>query len=85
MAKYRIEYDRENCIGAGACVAANPDWWSIDPDGKATLKSASFDTEKKTWVLQVEEADFQKHMDAAGVCPVTVIHIFENETDKKLI
>jgi len=83
MAKYRVEYERENCIGAGACVATNADWWSIDADGKANLKSATFDAEKKVWVLEIDDADFQKQMDAAGVCPVTVIHVYEG--DKKLI
>jgi ferredoxin len=85
MGKYRVEFDRENCIGAGACVATNADFWFIDQDGKATLKTAVFDDAKKLWILQIEDADFQKHMDAAGVCPVTVIHVYENDGDKKLI
>ena len=81
---YRVEFDRENCIGAGACVATNADYWSIDQDGKATLKSAKFDDTKKLWILEIEQADLQKHLDAAGVCPVTVIHIYD-ETGKQLI
>lgn len=84
MAKYRVEFNRDECIGAGACVAANADWWSIDQDGKATLKSSTFDAGKKTWVLEITDADLQKQMDAAGVCPVTVIHIFD-EHGKQLI
>ena len=83
MTKYTVEYDRENCIGAGACVATNPDYWHIDHDGKANLKSAKYDAEKKVWILEIDEADLQKHVDAAGVCPVTVIHVFED--DKRLI
>lgn len=82
--KYRVEFDRENCIGAGACVAANADWWSIDQDGKANLKNATFDAAKKMWVLEISEAELQKQLDAAGVCPVTVIHVID-ETGKKLI
>lgn len=82
--KWRVEFDRENCIGAGACVAANPDAWSIDQDGKATLKGASYDPEKKIWWVEIEEADAQKHMDAAGVCPVTVIHVIDPEGNKKI-
>jgi len=84
MVKYRVEFDRENCIGAGACVATNADWWSIDQDGKATLKSAVFDEAKKMWVVELDDDDFQKHMDAAGVCPVTVIHVYD-KSGKKLI
>jgi ferredoxin len=79
MGKARVEYDRENCIGAGACVAANSDWWSIDADGKANLKNAVFDAEKKLWILELEEADVQKQVDAAGVCPVTVIHVYDKD------
>lgn len=80
--KARVEYDRDNCIGAGACVAANADWWSIDQDGKATLKSATFNAEKKLWILEIEDADVQKQVDAAGVCPVSVIHVYDKDGNK---
>ena len=80
---YRIEFDRENCIGAGACVAALADSWSIDPDGKANLKSAVYDAEKKIWVLELSEEDYQKNLDAAQVCPVNAIHIYRD--DEKVI
>lgn len=74
--KWRVEFERENCIGAGACVAANADFWSIDEDGKATLKSAVYDQAKQRWVLYLDdEKQLQKQRDAAGVCPVNVIHI----------
>jgi ferredoxin len=79
MGKARVEFDRDNCIGAGACVATNADWWSIDQDGKATLKSATFNAEKKIWIVEIDDADVQKHLDAAGVCPVTVIHVFDKD------
>ena len=75
--KHRVEYDRDNCIGAGACVATNAEYWFIDNDGKATFQQSQYDEGKKRWVLEIEEADLQKHMDAAGVCPVNVIHIFD--------
>lgn len=80
--KAHVEYDRENCIGAGACVAANPDWWSIEADGKATLRTSTFDEAKKMWVLEIDDADVQKHVDAAGVCPVTVIHVYDKAGTK---
>jgi ferredoxin len=80
---YRIEFDRESCIGAGACVAANADFWSIDPDGKANLKSAKYDTERKVWLLEIDDAEFQKNLDAAQVCPVNAIHVYKD--DEKII
>ncbi|MDD9953213.1 MAG: ferredoxin [Candidatus Woesearchaeota archaeon] len=79
-----VEYDRDACIGAGACVAANADFWFIDDDGKATFKTATFDEGKKKWVLAIPEEDFQKHMDAAGVCPVTVISVFDKDGNKQI-
>lgn len=82
--KYRVEFDREGCIGAGACVAANADYWFIDDDGKATFKNSSFDKAKNMWVLYIEESDLQKHMDAAGVCPVNVIHVYDSEGNQKI-
>ncbi len=84
MTTWKVEYDRENCIGAGACVATNAEWWSIDQDGKATLKSASYNPDKKVWTLEIAESDVQKQMDAAGVCPVTVIHVFDPDGNQKI-
>jgi ferredoxin len=83
LVTYRIEFDRETCIGAGACVAATADFWSIDQDGKANLKSATYDTEKKVWVLELQENEHQKNLDAAQVCPVNAIHIYKD--DEKII
>lgn len=76
---YRIEFDRDSCIGSGACVASNADAWHIEPDGKATLKSAKFDAEKNTWVLEFDKEDLQRHTDTASVCPVNAIHIYKDE------
>ncbi len=83
--KWRVEFVREECIGAGACVAANADYWSIDDDGKAVLKSAVFDESKKVWVLELDdEQQLQKQRDAAGVCPVNVIHIIDPNGNQEI-
>ena len=72
--KYRVEFDRENCIGAAACAAVNPDNWEISmQDGKANLK-------KK----EIDEGELHLNMEGAQACPVKVIHIFDEE-GKKLI
>lgn len=73
MAKYKIEYEREGCIGAGACVAVAPDAWRMGDDGKADLLLNEFD-----------EKDLQKQLDAARSCPVNVIHIVD-EKGKRLV
>ncbi|MBI4140690.1 ferredoxin, partial [Candidatus Woesearchaeota archaeon] len=38
--KYKIVFDRANCIGAAACTAAHPKRWAIVDDGKADLAGA---------------------------------------------
>jgi len=70
---YKIVYDRDGCIGAGACVTANPDNWVMAEDNKANFK-------KET----ITEEELEKNMDAAKVCPVNVIHI-EDQDGKRLI
>ncbi len=72
MAKYKIIYDREVCIGAIACVAVNPKFWVMDPDGKANLKGAKKNKDGK-WELIIEEDDLQLNKDSAEVCPVLAI------------
>jgi len=34
---HKLEHDRPNCIGCGACVAVAPDFWEMDDDGKANI------------------------------------------------
>lgn len=72
--KYKITFDRDNCIGAAACAAVNPDNYEISmQDGKANMKTA-----------EIDEAALHINMEAAQACPVNVIHIFDEE-GKKLI
>jgi ferredoxin len=74
MGKYQIVFDRNACIGAGACIAMNSAVWEMQPDGKVIPKMTEFD-----------EAELKKNMGAAQVCPVNAIHLVEKETGKKLI
>jgi ferredoxin len=72
--KYKIEYDREGCIGAGSCVAACPENWEMAADNKANFKQK-----------EITEKELKANMDAAAVCPVNVIHIIDKKTGTKLI
>lgn len=69
--KYRIEFDREGCIGAAACVAAAPRNWVMKEDGKPILL-------KK----EITEKELQENRDAANVCPVKVIKIFTEKNEQ---
>jgi ferredoxin len=73
--KYKIEYDREGCIGAAMCVSAADDNWVMDEkDGKANVKH-----------VELSEEELERNLKAARDCPVNVIHIIEQETKNKLI
>ncbi|MBI1973847.1 ferredoxin [Candidatus Micrarchaeota archaeon] len=74
MGKYRIEFDRANCISAFACIAVAPDQWHNADDGKVDFTKEEFDDD-----------ELAKNMDAAQVCPVRVIHIINKETGEELI
>ncbi len=75
MTKYKIIYDREACIGAFACAAASPDFWLFADDGKADLKTATFNKETKKWELIISEEEYDDNQAAAEACPVYVIKI----------
>ena len=79
MAKYKIEFDRELCIGALACTAVAPDFWPRAEDGKVDLKDATYNEETKKWELIIEQKDFEINQEAADVCPVEAIKIIKIE------
>lgn len=72
--KYRIEFDRQGCIGAGVCAAICPENWSLADDGKAVYK-----------IEELTEEELAKNLEAAQGCPVNVIHIIDLETGKRVI
>ena len=89
---YKIVFDRKNCIGAAACAAVAPEFWVIKDDGKADLKG--FKTDKDgNQVLVIKESQMTKdgknvlalNKQAAEVCPAQVIHIYDAETNDKLV
>ena len=62
MAKYKVEVDKEKCIGCGAC-AAQCDNFEMDGD-KAKPKQAEVD-------------DIGCNKDGADACPVEAISVKE--------
>lgn len=62
MAKFKIEQEREDCIGCGACVSMCPDNWEMKDDGKTTPKKTELD-------------EVGCNQEAADVCPVQCIKI----------
>ncbi|MAG15955.1 ferredoxin [Candidatus Woesearchaeota archaeon] len=84
--KYVVEYDRPNCIGAGACTAASPKFWKMnyDRDGKADLIGGN-EKEDTTAVIEISEEDFEEMKASAEICPVNVIRIKKKENNEKII
>ena len=82
--KYKVVYDRQNCIGAGACVIAYAERFTMNKeDDKADLiggvkKGENFEIEFTLRELEEFKA-------AAQVCPVVVIKIFDVETGKEIV
>lgn len=82
MAKYKVIYEREGCIGAAGCVGEWEEKWKLANDGKADLKGG-----KKAdghFEMMIDEKDLEKMKKCAEACPVNVIHI-EDEKGKRII
>ena len=82
--KYKLEHDRPECIGCGACAAVSPDHWEMDDDGKSDIKNCK--KRKDGWEEKdISEEEFAENMEAAESCPVNVIHLKKLDDDEKLI
>ncbi|MEK6821544.1 MAG: ferredoxin, partial [archaeon] len=58
MSDYKIQHDRPNCIGCGACAAVAPDYWEMSPvDGKSDLKESKHTQEGGQTVLEERHID----------------------------
>jgi len=75
MAKYKIIFDREGCIGALACAGVAEEFWPVADDGKVDLKGATYNEETKRWELIIDEEHLDINRISAEVCPVNVIII----------
>lgn len=84
MGKYKVTYDRDGCISAAACVAVNAKYWELDgADGRANLKGSQKNPETNLFEMEIDEAELEDMKKAAEVCPVLIIHIYD-ENDEKI-
>lgn len=87
--KYKIEHDRDSCIGCSACASVCPKYWIMESDGKSSIVNGIKvgDNQILGSVDEPLEIDFEDNMDAAESCPVNCIHLYEimDEKENKLI
>lgn len=86
MARYKIIYKKNECIGAAVCEAILPERWVLQEDGKAILKNAK-KIDEDTYELEIEadESQLKLDFDAAEGCPVRCIHIINLDTGEQLV
>ena len=83
--KYKVIYQKSGCIGAGACEYTFPEGWFYDKETSiATLKDPATEKTDEKEVLIIDESTYEKHLEAAQVCPVAIIEIFDMETGKRV-
>ena len=73
MARYKIIYDMEACIGALGCLGVSEDLWEIRDDGKVNLKGATFNEKTKKWELIIDDESLA--FSSEDSCPVQAIKI----------
>ena len=71
MAKYKIEIDRDACVGDGLCVDEEPDTFEMDDEDIAV-------------VINQEGDDPEAILDAAQACPSDAIILHDAETGAKV-
>ena len=74
--RYKVIYERDECVGAGACVVASPKNWQIDNKGKAILQDAK--AKNEIFELDIAKKDLNAMLKAAKSCPVKCIHFNKN-------
>jgi len=82
MAKYKVVLEREKCIGAATCVAVYPEKWELQEDAKVSLKDDNVKKESDNEILWITEDELAKFKESAEVCPVNVIHIYDEKGNK---
>ena len=84
MKKYKMQHDRENCIGCGACAVIAPEFWEMNDDGKSDIING--EDKPNGWQEEtIGEKDFEINLEAAESCPVEVIHLTDEDTKEKII
>src|SRR3989338_5318193 len=66
---YIIILNREECIGAGACEASDPENWTMNKDGRINLKESTQEKEP-VHTREITEEEYERFKKEAIGCPV---------------
>ncbi len=76
MVRYKIIFNKDDCIGALACFGMAPDYWEEDPPAKKVdLKGAKYNKATNRYELIINEDKYIELQGSADVCPVKVIEV----------
>ncbi len=75
MAKYKVIFDREECVSIFSCNVVAPEFWKLADDGKVDLVGGTYNEKTKKWELIIDEKDLNINKEAESVCPVFAIKI----------
>jgi ferredoxin len=73
MAKFKVVLEREECTACESCVETCPDTFEMADDGLAQVKGSMRVGSNDE--LEMDDVGCSK--EAAEVCPVNIIHVFE--------
>lgn len=71
MAKYKIEIDRDSCVGDGACVNEAPETLELDDEDIAVVKNPEGNSPEEI-------------LASAQCCPVDAIILYDADTGEKV-
>ena len=74
MPKWRIELQKDICIGCGACAIVEPKHWAMDVD-KSRLKDAVAEKGENGAIEVKVVESLGRNQDAADACPVPCIFV----------
>ncbi|MFH1443711.1 MAG: ferredoxin [Candidatus Micrarchaeota archaeon] len=85
MAKFKVELDRDGCIGAAVCEAVCPKHFKMADDGKVDMPGSLKHPEGEVYEKEIGQEDYESMKLAADGCPVKVIHIQNKDTGERII
>ena len=81
---FKIEHDKANCIGCGACTAVCSQFFEMEGDKSHLIGSKAGGPYSGGEELEVADKDQPKVLEAAKSCPVNVIHVLD-KSGKQLV